>query len=288
MYKNRAIFSGRLSEIFGPDVINLDKFARTIGYRRCAEDTYKTLNDEYKNLMQAFADGVNDYIENIKISSESSAYVFPLEFYVFKLTDKIEPWTPIDSLASIKLISFSLTWDWAQDLLREINKMESEELRELAEELTPFTKNYLHNMVTVLDDSDVRMMGKWSDKTLSERYIENLEHLRAAEPKRIKQVEAFNSEIIDLGVLGESIDESMHSNNWVIHGNHTSTGKPMLANDPHLGTGIPSFWLLNELIWDDKFLIGASAPGIPFIGIGRGKMTSFGQTSPLCDISDLW
>lgn len=89
-------------------------------------------------------------------------------------------------------------------------------------------------------------------------------------------------------MLGQSIDESMHSNNWVIHGNHTSTGKPMLANDPHLGTGIPSFWLLNELIWDDKFLIGASAPGIPFIGIGRGKMTSFGQTSPLCDISDLW
>jgi len=62
--------------------------------------------------------------------------------------------------------------------------MESEELANLAEELTPFTSNYLINMVTVLDDSDVKKMGKWSDKTLAERYIENLAHLKAAEPKR--------------------------------------------------------------------------------------------------------
>jgi hypothetical protein len=64
--------------------------------------------------------------------------------------------------------------------------MESEELNILADELTPFTSNYLINMVTVLDDSDVRRMGKWSDKTLGERYLENLAHLRAAEPKRDK------------------------------------------------------------------------------------------------------
>ena len=68
MYKNRAIFSGRLSEIFGKDVLDMDKFSRTIGYRRLAEETYNTLSDEYKNLMQAFADGVNDYIDNIKLS----------------------------------------------------------------------------------------------------------------------------------------------------------------------------------------------------------------------------
>ena len=56
--------------------------------------------------------------------------------------------------------------------------MESEELREWAEELTPFTSNYLVNMVTVLDESDVKRMGKYSEKTLGERYTENLERLR--------------------------------------------------------------------------------------------------------------
>jgi len=167
--------------------------------------------------------------------------------------------------------------------------MENEELRLLAEELTPFTSNYLVNMVTVLDDSDVKRMGKWSEKTLGERYLENLAHLRAAEPKRDKNEisEAFK-EITQIPVLSKDAADQMHSNNWVIHGNYTATGKPMLANDPHLGTSLPSFWTLTELIWDDKFLIGASAPGMPLIGIGRSKNVSFGQTSPLCDNSDLW
>jgi acyl-homoserine lactone acylase PvdQ len=176
--------------------------------------------------------------------------------------------------------------------MREINKMESEELKALADELTPYTKNYLVNMVTVLDDSDAKRMGKWSDLSLSEKYIKNLDHLKEAEPKNRDKnqayAKAFESAKIDLILGGDKVDEAMHSNNWVIHGKHTSTGKPMLANDPHLGTNLPSFWTLSELIWGDKFLIGASAPGIPLIGIGRSKNISWGQTSPLCDNSDLW
>lgn len=62
----------------------------------------------------------------------------------------------------------------------------------------------------------------------------------------------------------------------------------MLANDPHLGTSIPSFWQLNELRWEDKFLSGASCPGVPLIPVGRGKTTSYGMTSPNCDTSDVW
>ena len=81
--------------------------------------------------------------------------------------------------------------------------MEGEELREWAEELTPFTSNYLVNLVTVLDDSDVKRMGKWSEKTLGERYVENKEHLKAAEPKREKnQISEALKEFIQIPVLG--------------------------------------------------------------------------------------
>jgi len=113
---------------------------------------------------------------------DASAKLFPPEFYLLGL--KYEKWTPIDSLANIVLINFSLTWDWAQDFMREVNKMESEELANLADELTPYTKNYLNNMVTVLDDSDVKRLGKWSDKPLSEVFLESIDHLKSAEPKR--------------------------------------------------------------------------------------------------------
>lgn len=170
--------------------------------------------------------------------------------------------------------------------MREVNKMESEELRYLADELTPFTKNYLHNMVTILDDSDAIRMGKYDEKTLSEKYLENLEHLRSAEPKH--NYDAERQEPTGPGMIGDTMDESMSSNNWVIHGKHTATGKPMLASDPHLGTSLPSFWTLTELIWEENFLIGGTVPGIPLVGIGRSKNTSFGQTAALADSSDLW
>lgn len=166
--------------------------------------------------------------------------------------------------------------------------MESEELAQLADELTPYTSNYLVNLVTVLDDSDAKRLGKWSDKPLSQIYLESLEHYKQAEPKRDYSTPRETKEPYDMGMGGDSNDEAMHSNNWVIHGDHTSTGKPMLASDPHLGTSLPSFWTLNEIIWEDKFLIGGSVPGIPLVGIGKSKNISYGQTAALCDISDLW
>ena len=99
--------------------------------------------------------------------------MLPPEFYVFGLADKIEPWTPVDSLAALNLIKFSLTWDWPKDFLREILKSESSELAEIADELVPYTSEYLHKLVTVLDDDDVKRMGKWSDTTLADKYKQN-------------------------------------------------------------------------------------------------------------------
>lgn len=128
--------------------------------------------------------GVNDFFEENFGIGDGSANLLPPEFYLFGL--EIEPWTPIDSLCSISLIGLSLTWDWAQDMQREITKLESEEASRIADELTPYRKEYLYSLVTVLDEADLRAQGKWSDKTLMERYYKNLDHLKAAEPDRSK------------------------------------------------------------------------------------------------------
>jgi acyl-homoserine lactone acylase PvdQ len=164
--------------------LSIDKFARTLGYRRIAEDTWKTLTANEKKLFQAYADGVNDFVKGVKFSWISSAKLLPPEFYAFDLADKIEPWTPIDSLGILNLIKFSLTWDWPKDFMREILKSESPELAELADELVPYTAEYLHKLVTVLEEEDLRRMGKWSEETLSQKYKKNQDHLKAAEPKR--------------------------------------------------------------------------------------------------------
>jgi len=112
MFKNRAIFNGELAEVFGPDALPIDKFSRTLGYRRIATQTWDMMSESQKNIFEAYSSGVNDFISSVSLS-EGSARLLPPEFYIFGISNKIKPWHPIDSLANILLINFSLTWDWA-------------------------------------------------------------------------------------------------------------------------------------------------------------------------------
>ena len=61
------------------------------------------------------------------------------------------------------------------------------------------------------------------------------------------------------------LDDGMHSNAWAISGKHTKNGLPLLAADPHLKATVPSTWVLNSIVWDDNYVIGASIPGAPNI-----------------------
>ena len=80
----------------------------------------------------------------------------------------------------------------------------------------------------------------------------------------------------------------MHSNDWAIHGKHTENGMPLLSADPHLNNVIPTTWQLQELIFDDKNIIGSSFPGGPGIAIGRSNSLAWGITVSLTDSADLW
>lgn len=80
----------------------------------------------------------------------------------------------------------------------------------------------------------------------------------------------------------------MASNNWVIHGNYTKTGKPLLAGDPHLGNQLPSHWYLMEMTYEGVTCIGATHPGIPQFMFGKTAHMSWAITSALTDLSDLF
>jgi len=112
MFKNRAIFSGELSEVFGPDALPIDKFSRTLGYKRIATETWDQMPESQRSIYYAYCGGVNDFINSVSLI-DGSAKLLPPEFYIFGLQNKIKPWHPIDSLANVLLINFSLTWDWA-------------------------------------------------------------------------------------------------------------------------------------------------------------------------------
>lgn len=82
-------------------------------------------------------------------------------------------------------------------------------------------------------------------------------------------------------------ENSNGSNNWVLSGNRSTTGKPLPANDPHLGLGVPSVWYLAHLESPDLRVIGATLPGIPGIILGRNDRIAWGFTNMNADVQDL-
>lgn len=121
MEKTRMLASGKLSQIFGSEAEGIDKFALTIGYRRIAETTLTVfgLSNEHRDLLQAYADGVNDFLEGVGyFHDEITSFYLPLEFKMFGIK-KIEPWTLVDSLMLLNLMNFHYSYSWSQDLLRE-------------------------------------------------------------------------------------------------------------------------------------------------------------------------
>jgi acyl-homoserine lactone acylase PvdQ len=101
---------------------------------------------------------VNDFVKGVGyFHEEITAFYLPPEFYALNLTEAIDPWTPVDTLALLRLINFHLSYNWSQDLLRDIfANLENGELKDLVEEIVPFSKEFSHNLTTVLDDEDMK------------------------------------------------------------------------------------------------------------------------------------
>src|SRR5437763_1329981 len=82
--------------------------------------------------------------------------------------------------------------------------------------------------------------------------------------------------------------EALGSNNWVVDGTMTASGKPLLANDPHLSTHVPSTWYLAHVSAPDFDVIGATLPGAPAIALGRNRTIAWGATNVAADVQDLY
>jgi penicillin amidase len=89
-------------------------------------------------------------------------------------------------------------------------------------------------------------------------------------------------------LLRDGTTEALGSNNWVVDGTLTASGRPMLANDPHLGAHVPSLWYLAHMSVGDWDAVGATLPGTPAIAIGRNTFIAWGETNVAADVEDLY
>ncbi|MBF13465.1 MAG: hypothetical protein CMF46_03775 [Legionellales bacterium] len=176
----------------------------------------------------------------------------PIEFYCCGVKPKI--WRKIDVLAWSKMMSWTLSANWQSELMR------AKMLCSVGEEKTK-------QLMGVEDQGASLDIAKLSDNQL---IIEKL----------LDMLKIVNSKLgYDLADLG--------SNNWVISGQHTKTGKPILACDPHLGATIPSVWYLAALKSKDLSLAGATLPGLPAVIIGHNDHITWGITNTYADCQDL-
>ena len=184
MHRSRIMASGRMSEYFGSLAHPVDEFLRLSGVREYSQKTWDAgLDQEFVDLLQSYADGVNDYVAGVSLfpTAQHTDRLLPPEFLVYGLTvDNWEPWTPVDSLCVLRLMSLHLTWSWQSDLFRDILRMLHPDLGAFSEELFPFSGDMLFEDTPVVKDEDLEKLGLLSETSLSERYRLNVAQVAAA------------------------------------------------------------------------------------------------------------
>jgi penicillin amidase len=275
----RHIGSGRLAEMFGKSQVETDSFLRTLGWRRIAEQEWEGLNPESKAILEAYADGVNAYLK------DHSGTQLSFEYGILKLLNgsyKPEPWTPVNSLTWAKAMAWDLGGNMSDEIERAIllKSLTPEQVDEL---FPPYPQD--HPIV-------VPQIGDFTGAEISRPIaVQDVDSIIGLSDSNFRfMAKEFASLDALLGPAGSSIG----SNNWAISGKRTTTGKPLLANDPHLGIQMPSIWYQVGLHCRPKSdrcpfeVAGFSFAGVPGVIIGHNDRVAWAFTNVGPDVMDLY
>jgi len=272
----RHIGSGRLAEMFGQSQVETDAFLRTLGWRQIAEKEWEGLSPESQALLTAYAAGVNAYL------ADHGGTAISLEYGVLKLLNssyKPEPWTPIHSLTWAK----AMAWDLRGNIGAEIERailLKSFTPEQVDELFPPYPAD--HPLIVPAIGENVATGN--SVASVSPRYASLVSPNLAAVQDNFAALD---------GLLGPSGD-GIGSNSWVISGQRTTTGMPLLANDPHLGIQMPSIWYQIGLHCRPQGeacpfeVAGFSFAGVPGVIIGHNDRIAWGFTNVGPDVMDLY
>src|SRR5262249_763237 len=203
--------------------IDQDKLHRTYGFAQAAEAEVANASPRTRTMLEAYARGVNAYASSLDPKS------MPPEFQLLQYS--FRPWTPADSLVVVKIFCEALSDTWRLDIMRQaMSVLPPEKRAELLPEISPI---------------DVLVVGKdTQSKTRSTARIKP----EPVSPEPLAKL-AHNQEIAAAALdrIGFYAEALAASNNWVVSGKRTVTGKPLLSNDPHLRATAPSIWHMVHL-----------------------------------------
>ncbi|TFC14550.1 penicillin acylase family protein [Cryobacterium algoritolerans] len=284
----RHVTSGRLSELFGRSQVGTDTFIRTLGWRAVAEQEVALLDLVTLGYYQAYADGVNAYLAG------HSGADLSLEYAVLALQNPgytPEPWTPADSVAWLK----AMAWDLRSNLDDEIDRAM------LAGSLNPAEVARLHPDYpyaahpTIVGGMPATAGAVAASVTQPVTQAVAPTTLAAgAEAAMASSLNGLHDTLAAVPELLGPAGGEIGSNSWVVSGSHTATGRPILANDPHLGAVMPSVWYqvglrCRTVTADCPFdLAGYGFSGLPGIIIGHNARIAWGFTNLGPDVADLY
>jgi len=264
----RRTARGELAEVFGAGPNNValeqDKLHRTYGFAQAAEAEVAQATPKVAAMLEAYTRGVNAYAASLDPKS------LPAEFQILQY--KFRPWTPADSYIIGKIFFETLSDTWRLDIMRQsLSSLPAEKRNALLPEISPI---------------DVLVVGKDAKAKPATPRSARLEPLSNDALAALAANQAVATAALErIGLHAESLAAS---NNWVINGNHTVTGKPLVANDPHLRPSAPSIWHMVHLSAPGVRVAGVTSPGVPGVIIGHNERIAWGVTNVGPDVQDLY
>jgi len=263
----RRTARGELAEVLtaGPNNIALDqdKLHRTYGFTQAAEAEFAKASPQTRAVFEAYASGVNAYAASLDPKS------MPPEFQLLQYS--FRPWTPIDSLAIGNIFFEALSDTWRLDVMRQaLSVLPAEKRAGLLPETSP-----LDVLVYGKDSQSRAKSAQTKPEPVSPETLARLAHNQAI----------ANAALDRIGFYAE---ELAASNNWVVSGKRTVSGKPLLSNDPHLRSTAPSIWYMVHLSAPGARVAGVGSAGLPGVIIGHNDHIAWGCTNVNPDVQDLY
>ena len=245
----RLVGKGRLSELMGKATLEMDMYMRALNLNEAAQTLYMSASPEIHHLLRVYSDGVNAYLANS-----------PTPMMLAMAGHKPEPWKPIDSV----YVYLVLTLGLGQNLHEEINIL---------------------NIAQVLEPAKLAwLFPVYPDEPLPFEEMQKLDALdlqkASADIEHIGKIVSAANRLL--------IRETAASNNWVVSGKLTKSGKPILANDTHLPLTMPSIWHMMHLKCPEIQGAGIAIAGVPGIVAGYNGHTAIGMTMVMSDDQDIF
>ena len=247
MEMTRLAGQGRLAEFLGPDLVNTDKFIRTIGFYETATQLKEAISPQSLDVFSAYAKGVNAYLRTHQDN-------LPLEYRLAGF--KPEPWTVEHSLLYVRLMAWELNIAWHLDVV--LGAVIDRVGETKGEDIIPV---YDNTKPTIIPDREGRFADGLRPFLEMDRQFRELR-----------------------GAVGTHIG----SNSWVVSGEKSVTGTPILANDPHLGFTQPSKWYEMHMRAPGVNVAGVTLAGLPGVVIGHNDSIAWGFTNVMADDADFF